>query len=63
MQKLKYVYIKLKIFLPLFVNHQQRGKIKQIKNKDIYAIYINEEEDAKWASLHTYIIWRRDDKS
>ena len=44
---------KLKIFLPLFVNHQQRGKIKQINKKDTYAIYIHEEEDAKLASLHT----------
>ena len=46
---------KLKIFLPLFVNHQQRGKMKQIKNKNIYAIYIHEDEDAKLASLHICI--------
>jgi len=28
----------------------------------IYAIYIHEEEDAKLASLHICITWRRDDK-
>ena len=53
---------KLKIFLPLFVNHQQRSK-NQINNKDIYAIYIHEEEDAKLTFLHTCITWRRDDKA
>ena len=46
---------KLKIFLPLFVNHPKRGKIKQINNTDIYVIYIHEGEDAKLASLHTCI--------
>ena len=45
-----YAY-KLKIILPLFVNHQQRGE-KQINNKDIYAIYIH-DEDVKLAPLHT----------
>ena len=61
MQEHKHAY-KLKIFLSLFVNHQQRGKIKQIKNKDMYVIYIHEEEDAKLASLHTCITWRKDNK-
>ena len=33
----------LRISLPLFVNHQQRGENKS-NNKDIYVIYIHEEE-------------------
>ena len=53
---------KLKIFLPLFVNHQQRGE-NQINNKDIYAIYIHKVKDVKLAPLHTCITWRRDDKT
>ena len=32
----------------------QRGELKSI-NKEIYAIYIHEEEDAKLTSLHTCI--------
>ena len=32
--------------------NQQRGEIKST-NKEIYAIYIHEEEDAKLTSLHT----------
>ena len=56
-----YKLYKLKIIPPLFVNHQQRGE-KQINNKDIYAIYIHEGEDAKLASLHTCITRRRDNK-
>ena len=40
---------------------QQRGEIKST-NKEIYAIYIHEEEDAKLTSLHTCITWRRDEK-
>ena len=41
---------------PLFVKskNQQRGEIKST-NKEIYAICIHEEEDAKLTSLHIYI--------
>ena len=53
MQILNYAHINSNLS-PLFVNHQQRGEIKQ-NNKDIYAIYIHEEEDAKLASLHICI--------
>ena len=47
-------------FSPPFCQKQrnQGGVI----NKDVYAIYIHEEEDAKLASLHIYITWKRDDK-
>ena len=55
MQKLKYAYINSKSFSPFCVNHQQRGEIKQVKNKDKYAIYIHEERDVKLAPLHTCI--------
>ena len=45
-EKTQICIYKLKIFLPLFVNHQQRGENKS-NNKDIYAIYIHEEERRK----------------
>ena len=45
-QEKKHAYINSKSFFPFLSNHQQRGENKS-KNKDIYAIYINEEERRK----------------
>ena len=44
-------------FSPPFCQKQraQEGVI-QINQQELYAIYIHEEEDAKLASLHIYII-------
>ena len=55
MQTLKYAYINSKSFSHFLSIINKGLKIKQIKNKDMYAIYIHEEEDAKLASLHTCI--------
>ena len=54
MQKHKYAYINSKFFSP-FLSIINKGVKKQTNNKDVYAIYIHEEEDAKLASLHTRI--------
>ena len=48
----KHAYIKLQIPLPFLSNHQQRGENKS-NNKDIYAIYIHEEERRKVNCIHT----------
>ena len=55
------IYKFSKYFSPFLSIHQQRGENKS-NNKDIYAIYIHEERDVKLAP-HTYMQWRRDDKT